>query len=206
MPAHSGWAMPPSDKTDLERRIAAAGPADKLRGFFFQHIVELVKQRISADAARRILASLRPEGYAALRNYPATELLRLMYAAVDELEPQMGVEAAFRACGAASLDAFAKSAAGRVLFGVVAFGNPARLGSQMELAFKTSVSFGKHEFHQTSPSGGIVQYRDDYLPPAYMEGVLFRAFEAIGHRVTVKRIEKTVSDVDFEITWEPLKK
>jgi len=198
--------MPPSDKTDMEQRIAATGPADKLRGYFFQRIIELVKQRISADAAKRILAPLRPGGYAALKNYPVAEYLRLLYAAVDELAPRMGVQAAFRACGAASVDAFATSAAGRVLFGVVTFGNPARLASQVGLAYATSVSYGKREFHQTSPSGGTLRYRGDYGPPAYLEGVILRALEAIGYRGNVKSFETSVSAVDLEVRWEPMKK
>jgi len=199
--------MPPSDKTDMERRVAAAGPADKLRGYFFQRVVELVSQRISADAANRILAPLRPEGYAALKNYPAAEFFRLLYAAVDKLAPGMGVEAAFRACGAASLDGFATSAAGLAIFGVMAaFGNPAKLASQVNLAYACGVTYGKREFRQTGSSGGTLRYRGNYAPPAYHEGVILRALEAVGYRGHVKHTEKSVGDVDFEISWEPLKK
>src|SRR5512140_1216317 len=195
-----------SDKVDLERRIAGASPRDKLRGFLFQRIVDLVKKRVSADAAMRIVAPLRPQGYSAIRSYPVPEFLRLLYAAVDELEPALGVPAAFRALGAASLDGFAITAAGRALFGVLGFHNAARLASQLGLAYSTVASYGTREFHQTSPSGGTIQFRDDVIPPVYNEGVMLRALEIIGYRGKLKHFEKSVNAVDFEVSWAPLEK
>ncbi len=192
----------PSNKNELEARIALTRPTDSVRGLFFRVVFDLIERKGGPQALRQVRTGPLAKDIADLRTYPASEYLTMLYGAADVLEQQLGPEnAVFNACGRACVQNFSKGP-GQVVFGILGKGDPQRLFAQTKVAFSTVVTYGRREHHPIGPRSCLIAYRGDMQPPAYHVGIFEGALEALGFKGTVTARPLNLESVDYEISWE----
>ncbi|WP_375767369.1 DUF2378 family protein [Archangium gephyra] len=164
----------PSDKNDLAQRIAICKPEDTVRGFIFKSVYGLVEQRVGSTGMDRMVLQLRVNKMPVdFFSYPAADFLRLLYAAVDVLEPQYPtLEDSFRACGASTVTGFFKSYVGNTLMKLIGGGDPKRALSTVHTVYSTLVSYGVREFRDLGEKRALITFRDDMQPVYFHEGAL----------------------------------
>src|SRR4051812_40437367 len=115
----------PTDRAELERRLAVFRPKDRVRGVFFNVVFKLVEKQSGDGAVAKVKPATLPEKLSDLQSYPATDFARMLYDAADLLEPKYGsVEAALRACGEAGVDSFAATGAGSLFLNILGRADP----------------------------------------------------------------------------------
>jgi uncharacterized protein (TIGR02265 family) len=126
-------------------------------------------------------------------SYPAADFLRLLYTAVDVLEPRYPTtQDTFRACGASTVTGFFSSYVGNTLMKLVGLGDPKRVFSSVDTIYSTLVSYGKRSFEDLGESRIRLHYRGDMQPIYFHEGALTEALKvlrgngkATGHAVAL---------------------
>lgn len=194
----------PTDPADLERRLALSKPEDRVRGMMFNELLALVGRKLGPEVAVKASAVLPPgERYRDLLSYPISDFLKLMYCAADLLEPQYGsAEAAIRACGAATVEAFSRTTAGELFFKVLALAGPSQLLKNAGTGYRSVVTYGTREFTPTGDASGELRMKDDMQPPAYHEGVLLSVLGAVGFDATVTtRSNGALNDTTYVVSW-----
>lgn len=194
----------PVDPSEVAARVAVCESTDRVRGMMFNELLALVNRELGAGAVTRVRAVLPPDAkYRDIVSYPIADFLKLMFAAADLLEPKLGsVELAIRACGAATVDAFARTPAGRVFFGVVSLAGPARLLSQAQTGYTTVVTYGSRSYTPKTDSSGSIVMNDDMQPVAYHEGVLEAVLRNVGYDATVRGKAIDVKTAEYSLEWK----
>ncbi|HYO65885.1 MAG TPA: DUF2378 family protein [Archangium sp.] len=167
----------PSDKNDLAQRIAICKPEDTVRGFIFKAVYGLVEQRVGSAGTDRMLQQLRINKMPVdFFSYPAADFLRMLYTAVDVLEPQYpSLEDAIRACGASTVTGFFKSYVGNTLVKLIGMNDPKRLFSSVDTVYSTLVSYGTRSYEDLGPNRFRLDYKGDMQPIYFHEGTLTEA-------------------------------
>ncbi len=193
----------PVDPKEVEARVSVSQSQDRVRGMMFNELMVLVDKELGSAALAQVRAVLPANTkYRDLVSYPISDFLKLMFAAADLLEPKLGsVDLAIRACGAATVDAFARTPAGRVFFGVLSLAGPARLLSQAQIGYTTVVTYGQRFYEETSETSGVITMNGDMQPLAYHEGVLEAVLRNVGYDATVRGTSKGVLDSEYAIEW-----
>lgn len=194
----------PVDPKEVEARVAVSQSQDRVRGMMFNELMVLVDKQLGSEALAKVRAVLPADTkYRDLVSYPIADFLKLMFAAADLLEPKMGsVEIAIRACGAATVDAFARTPAGRVFFGVLSLAGPARLMSQAQIGYTTVVTYGQRTYEEKSATSCVITMTGDMQPLAYHEGVLEAVLRNVGYDATVRGTSKSVLESAYAIEWQ----
>jgi uncharacterized protein (TIGR02265 family) len=171
----------PSDKHDLDQRIAICKPEDTVRGFIFKSVYGLVEQRTGSAGVERLMQQLRVNKMPVdFFSYPAADFLRLIYMAADVLEPQYpSIEDALRACGASTATGFFKSYVGNTLVKLIGMNDPKRLFSSVQTVYSTLVSYGKRSYEDLGPGRFRLDYAGDMQPIYFHEGTLTEAVHAM---------------------------
>ncbi|OJH35555.1 TIGR02265 family protein [Cystobacter ferrugineus] len=171
----------PSDKNDLAQRIAICKPGDTVRGFLFKSVYGLVEQRVGSSGTDRMLMQLRINKMPVdFFSYPAADFLRMLYTAVDLLEPYYGsVDEATRACGGATVTGFFSSYVGNTLMKLVGLGDPKRVFASVDTIYSTLVSYGKRTSEELGPTSLRLHYRGDMQPITFHEGALREALKVL---------------------------
>jgi uncharacterized protein (TIGR02265 family) len=184
----------PSDKSELAQRIAICKPEDNVRGFIFKAVYGLVEQQAGSAGMSRLQQQLRVNKVPVdFFSYPAADFLRLLYTAVDVLEPRYPTtQDTFRACGASTVTGFFSSYVGNTLMKLVGLGDPKRVFSSVDTIYSTLVSYGKRSFEDLGESRIRLHYRGDMQPIYFHEGALTEALKvlrgngkATGHAVAL---------------------
>ena len=163
----------PSDKSELAQRIALTRSEHTVRGFIFNALLALVSQRAGSEAMARLADEVRLKKPIDFFSYPAADFLRLLYAAVDVLEPQYpDIQDVFRACGASTVTGFFKSYVGNTLMKLIGGGEPKRALSTVHTVYSTLVSYGTREFRDLGDKRALITFRDDMQPVYFHEGAL----------------------------------
>lgn len=165
----------PSDKTELAQRIALCKPEDTVRGFIFKAVYGLVESRVGSAGVDRLMVQLRVHKMPVdFFSYPAADFLRMLFAAVDILEPHFpSVDATFRACGASTVTGFFRSYVGNTLMKLISGGDdPKRALSTVGTVYSTLVSYGAREFRDLGGKRGLIVFRNDMQPALFHEGAL----------------------------------
>jgi uncharacterized protein (TIGR02265 family) len=171
----------PSDKNDLQQRIAICKPEDTVRGFIFKSVYGLVEQRAGSAGVDRVMQQLRVTKMPVdFFSYPVSDFLRLIYTATDVIEPLYpSVEDALRACGASTATGFFKSYVGNTLVKLIGMNDPKRLFSSVDTVYSTLVSYGKRTFTDLGPGRFQLDYEGDMQPIYFHEGTLTEAVRAM---------------------------
>lgn len=192
----------PADPDDLARRLAAATPADTLRGLNFNAVFAVVRDALGPDTARAI----DPAGKGAridFVSYPAEEYLRIAFAAVERLEPRFGgAEAAWHEIGARSVGRFFDSTLGRTVL-AIAGRDPLRFVSAAPGWYRAGVSYGERSVRYAGERRLVAEFRRDFIPPPFHRAVILTGLEAAGARgVSVDATPVGLLDTDFAVSWE----
>lgn len=194
----------PSDKSELAQRIALTRPDHTVRGFIFSSIFTLVSERAGGDAMARLSEAVRMKKPIDFFSYPAADFLRLLYGAVDALEPHYGdVDDTFRACGAATVSGFFESHVGNTLTRLVGRGDPKRAFSSTSTVYKTLVSYGTHDCEPMDGRRLKIIFRGDMQPMRFHEGSLKAALVAVGggDASSVRGTARALDHAEFLVEW-----
>ncbi|MBZ4421807.1 DUF2378 family protein [Myxococcus sp. RHSTA-1-4] len=194
----------PSDKSELAQRIALTRPEHTVRGFIFSSLFTLVAQRAGSEAVARLSEEVRLKKPIDFFSYPAADFLRLLYAAVDVLEPYYGsVDDTFRACGAATVNGFFESHVGNTLTRLVGRGDPKRAFASTSTVYKTLVSYGTHDCEPLDGRRLRIIFRGDMQPMRFHEGSLRAALVAVGGGTgsTVRGSSPALDHSEFLVEW-----
>ncbi len=191
----------PVDQPDLQARIAAATPADTVRGLIFNALFDTVEEHASRASA----VACDPAGKGHRTDflaYPVADLLTCAGRAVDLLEPRLGsVQRAFHEIGYRSLANVLGSALGATIL-TMSRKDPRALMGQTPTAYRGLVSYGERRLEWLAPTRGRLTFRRDFLVADYHRGVLLAALEAIGVKapeVTVR--QDALLDATYEVGW-----
>jgi uncharacterized protein (TIGR02265 family) len=190
----------PADRADLERRIAAATPADTVRGVIFKATSRLVREHLG-DAAARACEPGKGSRVDFL-SYPVVDYLRLAWASVDALEPRLGsAGAAFQAIGDAAMrDVFA-TLLGRTLLSL-AGDDMRQLLSQVGTGYKATVGYGERTVEWRGERNAHFVFLRDFLVPEFHCGVLAAAARALGGRDVLCQGRPTgFLDLEIDLSW-----
>lgn len=193
----------PTDARDLERRLAVCTADDRVRGMMINELLALVQKKLG-PAGRLEAAKVLPPGvkHRDLLTYPIADFVKLMFHAADLLESTYGSTTdAIRACGAATVEAFSRTPAGRIFFGVVSLAGPPKLLGGADVGYRSVVTYGRREYQPLSDTSGRLVVTGDMQPPAYHEGVLQAVLGVVGYDATVTSTAKSVTASDYVISW-----
>jgi uncharacterized protein (TIGR02265 family) len=192
----------PADRRDLALRIAQTTPADTSRGLNFNRLFQLVRDRLGDDAAR----ACDPDGKGSRTDffsYPVADYLRIAWAAADRLEPSLGsVEAVWEELGRRTVAGFLSSVLGRTLF-AIAGKDARRLVSAGPSGYRSAVSYGERTVRWVGDRHAMLEFRRDFMVPAFHRAVMLTALEASDARSP--RVEARavgLLDSDYDVTWE----
>ena len=112
-----------------------------------------------------------------------------------------GCEQVLRKIGEQSTRDFLSSMAGKTAI-LLAGGSEKRLLGQVPSSYRAAVSYGERALTWTGPKSGILIIKNDFMPPAYHEGVILGVLEAAGVRgVTARGWLTGALDSEYEISW-----
>ena len=194
----------PTDADDLKARLALCTADDRVRGMMFNEVLGLVETKVGAEG-RAEATKVLPEGlrYKDLSSYPITDLMRLMYRASDLMEKTYGGhDEAMQACGGATVEAFSRTPAGKMLFTVIALAGPTQLLKGAGVGYKSVVTYGSRDFQPTGPSSGVMRMTRDMLPTAYHAGVFLAVLRAVGKSGTVVGRQLALDAAEYDIAWQ----
>jgi uncharacterized protein (TIGR02265 family) len=193
-----------SDTTELVRRLELVRPVHTVRGLAFNAILALVAEHAGEEASACLSQELGLRRIVDFFSYPASDFMRLLYAAAEPLMPHLGTQQeAIRACGAACLNHFFySSTVGRALAKIMGKKDPLRAFSNTPIAYATLVNYGSHNCEVLGPRQLRLVFRGDMQPASFHEGTLSAALQVTGVQGKVTSTVHGLDHVDFLIEWE----
>ncbi len=192
----------PTDRKDLDARLAAATPADTVRGLIFNALFDAVEEHlghaaaVAVDPARK---ATRVEFF----SYPIAEFLRIAFDGADRLEGKLGsTDAAFEAFGYRATSNVFSSVLGRTLVALAGNRGLRSLLGQAPNGYKATVSYGVRRVEWIGERHARLTFERDFLVPAFHCGVLRAAVDAMGGRP--ERIEGRQTGPlrsEYDVSW-----
>jgi uncharacterized protein (TIGR02265 family) len=192
----------PADRTDLERRLAAATPEDTSRGLNYTTLFALVRDHLGPDAPRE-LDVLGRGSRVDFFSYPITEYLTITWNALDRLEPLFGsIDAVLTELGRRTMAGFLASMIGRTVFSVGGK-DPVRMLSTGPTGYRTAVSYGHRTVEFLGPKQARMTFQRDFMPPAFHAAVILTGLQA-SHALRPRVVGRETGFLDsvYEIGWE----
>jgi uncharacterized protein (TIGR02265 family) len=136
-------------------------------------------------------------------NYPVSSFLKLCLSATQQVGPQLGgCEKTLRWLGEQSARDFLSSMAGKTAL-LLAGGNLKRLLSQLPSSYRAAVSYGERSITWLSDKRGRLFMKNDFMPPAYHEGILLGTLQmAQAQGIQVTGHATGPLDSEYELAWE----
>lgn len=192
----------PADRNDLQARLVLTKPSDTVRGFIFSAVLKLVESHLGKGVSDKLRQHVAKGMIIDFLAYPATAFLKVLYDAVDLLEPVYGSpEAALRACGASTVSGFFDSAVGQTLLKLVSTRDPRKAFSQLPTAYSTLVSYGQRFTTVLGDKKVKITFKDDMQPFQFHEGALAAALKSIHLKGTVKGTAITRNYSEYLLEW-----
>jgi uncharacterized protein (TIGR02265 family) len=190
-------------RSQLKQRLALARPADTCRGIFFNGVLEGVKTFAGVEVEARCREATGQQKFVDFFSYPVSGFIQMALTALDLLAPRLGSgEGVLRWMGEQSTVGFLNTIAGKTAF-MLASGNVKRLISQLPISYKAAVSYGERTVVWTGEHSGCIVFKRDFMPPAYHEGVIFKALERLKVRgVQIHGRATGPLDTEYEMTWQ----
>lgn len=167
----------PADRKDLVARLAAATPADTVRGVMFNAMFDVLRERGSDALARQV----DPDGTAKRTeffSYPVASFLQIAWDGADAL-PRQPFDDLLYAFGHRGCAGVLGSRLGKTL---IAFSNASFEGllRQTANAYRGAVSYGDRSVEWVAPRHARITFRRDFLVPPFHCGVFAAGAAAIG--------------------------
>jgi uncharacterized protein (TIGR02265 family) len=199
------YCCPPmaADRRELELRLAAATPADTVRGLIFNAIFSVVREAAGDEAARACDPSRKGQR-TEFFNYPVTDFLRIIWDAADRLEGKVGGgDAAFYRIGHRAGELVLGSMLGKTLLALAGTGGPKQLLSHAPGGYRATVSYGERLVSWPSETHARFVFIRDFLLPAFHCGVLAVGAERAGGR-SVKAVGRQTGPLEavYDVTWQ----
>lgn len=192
-------------RSQLEQRLALAGPGDTCRGVFFNGVLKAVKTLAGPEVEARCREATGQRKFVDFFSYPVSGFIKLSLAALDPLNSRLGGdERVLRWMGEQSTLGFLGTVAGKTAL-MLAGGNAKRLINQLPVSYKAALSYGERTVVWTGERSGRFILKRDFMPPVYHEGVILKALEPMKARGVQVHGRITGSlDAEYEISWEEL--
>ncbi len=191
-----------TDRKDFEARLAAATPADTVRGLIFNALFDTVEEHLGHAAA----LAVDPAGKASrveFFSYPVADFLRIAFDGADRLEAKLGsIDAAFDSFGYRATSNVFSSVLGRTLVALAGNRWPRSLLGQAPNGYKATVSYGVRRVEWLGARHARLTFERDFLVPPFHCGVLRAAVDAMGART--ERIEGRQTGPlrsEYEVIW-----
>jgi len=173
-----------------------------VRGLVFNAIFKLLAQHQGEGAATELRSTISKRPLVDFFSYPARDFLQVLYGAAERLAPPYGsVDAALKACGAATIGVFFQSNVGRTLANIIGKGDPKRLFSSSPTAYATTVSYGQREYTALGERRVRLHFRGDMQPVEFHQGLLEEALRAVGHEGRVEVRKLGLEEAEYTIEW-----
>jgi uncharacterized protein (TIGR02265 family) len=192
----------PTDRKDLQARIAATTPRDTARGLTFNALFDTLEQHLGPDAA----AAVDPErkGHRTeFFSYPVADFLRISYEGADRLEKKLGsVDGAFREFGYRTAANVLGSMMGATMIALAGKNGLRALLGQAVTGYRASVSYGERKLEWLGPRHARFTFENDFLVPQYHCGIFLGAVDAVGAKVEKLEGRSTgLLSAVYEIVW-----
>lgn len=191
----------PTDKLELERRVALTSPDYLVRGFNFAAVLGLVEKHRGADAAHALRGPIgkRVLGFF---NYPAADFIRIALHAADLLEAPLGsVDAAFGAMGEACANSLLATTVGKTLVNFVRGGNSPQILKHVNTAYAMSQTYGERVLTVLDERTARLEFRGDPVPAPFHQAVLVTGLAAVGVNVLVTAEARALDRVECTVQW-----
>lgn len=193
----------PSDTNELAQRLALLQPGTTVRGLIFNALLGKVTEQAGGPASEQLCRELRLPRMVDFFSYPASDFLRLLYAASEVLEPQAGsFTEALRVCGAATAHVFFGSSVGSALAKIIGQSGPKRAFASTPICYSTVMNYGTHEYEPLEGKRVRLVYRGNVQPVPYHEGILAAVLQAMGWKGTVTGTAHSLEHSEYIIEWE----
>lgn len=190
----------PADRKDLAARLAAATPADTVRGVMFNAMFDVIRERGSDALARQV----DPDGSAKRTDffsYPVASYLQVAWDASDALSG-VAFDELLHAFGHRGCAGVLGSRLGKTL---IAFSNASFEGllRQTANAYRGAVSYGERSVEWVAPRHAKITFRRDFLVPPFHCGVFAAGAAAIGApNAQVTGTQTGFLEALYEVRWE----
>jgi uncharacterized protein (TIGR02265 family) len=191
----------PVDRRDFDARIAAAVAADTVRGVIFNAIFDAVDEHLGAEAAR----ACDPTGKGRrtdFRSYPAADFLGIIAAAVDALEPKLGLDRGFYEIGYRAVSNVLGSTLGATLLALA--GKDLRtFFSQLPNAYRATASYGERQVEWKGERHAVFRFTRDFLVVPFHVGVLTAVAEALGGKeIAIEGYVAGPLATTYDVRWK----
>lgn len=192
----------PADRSDLDRRLAAATADDTSRGLNYNTLFTLVRDHLGEAAAREV--DVLGKGHRVdFFSYPIGEYLRCAWNVQDRLEPVLGSsQKVLEELGKRTVTGFIGSMLGKTAL-AMSGRDPRRLVGSAPSGYRGAVSYGERTVEWTGERRGRLVSRRDFMPPAFHAAVLLHALRATdAARPRVAWQETGFLDAVYEFEWD----
>src|SRR5512133_3367281 len=199
---HTRGANMPTDRKDLQARLAATTAKDTARGLAFNALFDALDEHLGRDAA--VAADPDRKGRRTeFFSYPVSDFLRIAFDGADRLEKKLGsVDEAFRSFGYRTTTNVLGSMMGATMIALAGKNGLRALLGQAVTGYRATVSYGDRKLEWVGPRHARFTFENDFLVPQYHCGVFLAAVDAVG--ATLEKLEgKSTGPLSavYEIAW-----
>jgi uncharacterized protein (TIGR02265 family) len=195
-------AAPTVPEPELELLLSFITPVDTCRGMFFNGLLEAVRALGGDEARAKCFAAAGEKRFVDFFSYPAADFLKGVFTAVELLGPAHGGrDAVLRQLGRRATEDFVHSTVGKTMM-ALAGTEPFRLLSSFPSAYRASLSYGERSVVRLDEQRARLMVRRDFLPVAYIEGVVRAAMaQSTARELRVEGRRLGPLDMDFDVSW-----
>ena len=177
----------PTDRKDLQARIAATHLSDTARGLTFNALFDTLEEHLGREAA--VACDPEKKGHRTeFFSYPVADFLRIAFEGADRLEKKLGsTDEAFRAFGYRTTTNVLGSMMGATMIALVGKNGLRALLGQAVTVYRASVSYGERRLEWLGPRHARFTFEGDFLVPQYHCGIFLAAVAAFGAKA--ERVE-----------------
>ena len=192
----------PTDRKDLQARIAATSPHDTARGLTFNALFDTIEEHLGREAALAVdpaHKAHRTEFF----SFPVADFLRISFEGADRLERKLGsVDEAFRAFGYRTAANVLGSMMGATMIALAGKNGLRALLGQAVTGYRASVSYGERRLEWLGPCHARFTFENDFLVPQYHCGIFLGAVDAVGAKLLKLEGRSTgLLSAVYEIAW-----
>jgi len=192
----------PTDRKDLQARIAATTPRDTARGLTFNALFDTLEEHLGKDVAVAVdpeRKGRRTEFF----SFPVADFLRISFEGADRLERKLGsVAKAFEAFGYRTAANVLGSMMGATMIALAGKNGLRALLGQAVTGYRASVTYGERRLEWLGPRHARFTFEGDFLVPQYHCGIFLGAVDAVGAKVEKLEGRSTgLLSAVYEIAW-----
>jgi uncharacterized protein (TIGR02265 family) len=178
---------------DFAARIAAVPERAKVRGMFFQSLIQAMGESAPEDASRR--------RYVAFKNYPMREYVELMMIGCARRSKHQAAGEYVRRLGRNIYPSYAQTISGTAIF-AAAGRNFRRVLELCPAAYRIVIDPGSVAMRSITDGHAVVELRDIWnLPDLHQVGIFEGALDVCAATGTIEVNVIDFGAVDFEIRW-----